>query len=139
MNRRQNNPLLYRLEIARVLASESRKELAGRLGISNAYLSQLMSGDKPTSHMSIPVVRACAAFLRIGVANCLLLSGHLTHEDFIQPAERDYMERMLLRLEQSPEATEAAIEPGSLAKLPIPLQRMMVLLQRKNEGLESEQ
>lgn len=59
--------------------------MARMLGISTSYMSQLLAGYKRFSEGSDEVVRAAAKVLELPAVICILLTGKLRHEDFVEP------------------------------------------------------
>ena len=85
--RRPENPLLRLLESQRRRASLTRRELAARLGLSPAYLSQLLSHDRSLETLNMDAFRRGAEFLGLPVILCLVLAGRLTPADFLRQSD----------------------------------------------------
>lgn len=62
-------------------------ELAKKLGISQSYFSELLSGDKEFSRLNTNALRNIAAHLEIPCVVCFLLAGKLVSSDFITNLE----------------------------------------------------
>ena len=135
--RRPENPLLRLLEAQRRRESLTRKELAARLGLSPAYLSQLLSHDRPMETLNINAIRRCAEFLGLPVISCLVLAGRLTLADFLrQPDGFDAaLASALATVANSPWGLEAAVTPAQLQALPREVQWLVIRLAEKADGV----
>lgn len=122
--------LIRALDQRRIAYSLSRRELAERLDISPAYLSQLANGDKPVSGLSIECLRRCAEFLRQPLVRCLMLSGHLRASDFIGPEwnEREQMQCALAVVACSTWGELSHVTTSQLVALPNALQWLVIRL-----------
>ena len=135
--RRLENPLLRLLESQRRRASLTRRELAARLGLSLAYLSQLLSHDRSLETLNMDAIRRGAEFLGLPVILCLLLAGRLTPADFLrQPDAFDAaLATALATVASSPWGLEAAVTPGQLQALPREVQWLVIRLAEKADGV----
>ena len=105
-------------------------KLAGMLGISSSYLSQLLSGDKLFASARDDVLRSAAAVLELPPVVAFLLAGRLRHSDFVEPdvsLERELAVAML-ELARSPRALEVAVSQDELRQLPRNIQHLLALL-----------
>lgn len=135
--RRPESPLLRLLESQRRRASLTRKALAARLGLSPAYLSQLLSHDRPLESLSMAAIRRCAGFLGIPVVICLVLAGRLTPADFLSPSDvfATALATALATVAGSRWGLEAAVTPAQLQALPLEVQLLMVRLAEQADGV----
>lgn len=104
--------------------------LAGMLGISTSYMSQLLAGDKCFSVASDEVVRAAAKVLKLPAVICFLLTGKLRHEDFVEPTVifQDELAGAMRDLANSPDALELAVGRDDLLAIPLPVQHLLAVL-----------
>jgi len=101
-------------------ASISQSKLSEILGISKSYVSQLLSGEKHTRHISIETLRAIAAYLKLPVIDCLVLAEVLKHADFT-PGKNDEsltIERALNFVAESTMAQTIGVTKKELYKIP---------------------
>lgn len=135
--RRPENPLLRLLEAQRRRESLSRRELAARLELSPAYLSQLLSHDRSLETLNMDAIRRCAEFLGLPVIICLVLAGRLTLADFLrQPDGFDAaLASALATVANSPWGLEAAVTPAQLQALPREVQWLVIRLAEKADGV----
>lgn len=118
------------LAVRRDVEDVAVSTLAGMLGISTSYMSQLLAGDKRFSVASDEVIRAAAKVLQLPAVICFLLTGKLRHEDFVEPTVSIQEELALAMrdLANSPEALELAVDRDELLALPEPLQHLLAVL-----------
>lgn len=104
--------------------------MAGMLGISTSYMSQLLAGDKRFSVASDEVIRAAAKVLELPAVICFLLTGKLRHEDFVEPMVSFQAELALAMrdLANSPDALELAVGQDDLLAMPLPVQHLVAVL-----------
>lgn len=135
--RRPENPLLRLLEAQRRRESLTRRELAARLELSPAYLSQLLSHDRSLETLNMVAIRRCAGFLGLPVVSCLVLAGRLTPADFLrQPDAFDAaLASALATVASSPWGLEAAVTPAQLQALPREVQWLVIRLAEKADGV----
>ena len=62
-----------------------RADTARALGVTYGYLTQLRSGVRATSQISIDFARACAAYLNLPAALVLIAADRLSAADFCEP------------------------------------------------------
>lgn len=62
-----------------------RADMARALGVTYGYLTQLRSGVRATSQISIDFARACAAYLNLPAALVLIAADKLSAADFCEP------------------------------------------------------
>lgn len=113
-------------------------EMAGIIGISASYLSQLLTGDKAFSGVDNAVLRAVARYLELPAVVCFVLAGKLQHEDFLEyevvfEAE---LHRALTVVAASPYGLEAAVDSVMLAGVPEPVKLLLVLMYQAASGAE---
>lgn len=122
--------LLQALEQQRIRRSLSRRELAEQLDISPPYLSQLFTGDKPVSALSLASLRRCAEFLQQPMVRCMLLSGHLSASDFFNDecSELELMQSALAIVACSRWGEVAQVNKAQLVALPKPVQWLVIRL-----------
>lgn len=118
------------LAVRRDVEGVAVSTLAGMLGISTSYMSQLLAGDKRFSAASDEVVRAAAKVLELPAVICFLLTGKLRHEDFVEPTVsiEEELEVAMRDLANSPEALELAVDRDDLLELPVPVQHLVAVL-----------
>lgn len=135
--RRLENPLLRLLESQRRRASLTRRELAARLGLSLAYLSQLLSHDRSVETLNMDAFRRGAEFLGLPVIICLVLAGRLNPSDFLRPSDAfdAALAAALATVASSPSGLEAAVTPGQLQALPREVQLLVIRLAEKADGV----
>lgn len=135
--RRPENPLLRLLESQRRRASLTRRELAARLGLSPAYLSQLLSHDRSLETLNMDAFRRGAEFLGLPVILCLVLAGRLTPADFLRQSDAfdAALATALATVASSPWGLEAAVTPGQLQALPREVQWLVIRLAEKADGV----
>lgn len=63
-----------------------RADTARTLGVTYGYLTQLRSGVRATSQISIDFARACAAYLNLPAALVLIAADRLSAADFCEPS-----------------------------------------------------
>lgn len=124
------------LAVRREVEGVAVSTLAGMLGISTSYMSQLLAGDKRFSVASDEVVRAAAKILELPAVICFLLTGKLRHEDFVEPTVsfQDELAAAMRDLANSPEALELAVVRDDLLALPVPVQHLVAVLFGKVSG-----
>ena len=118
------------LAVRRDVEGVAVSTLAGMLGISTSYMSQLLAGDKRFSVASDEVVRAAAKVLELPAVICFLLTGKLRHEDFVEPTVsfQDELAVAMRDLANSPEALELAVDRDDLLAMPVPVQHLVAVL-----------
>lgn len=117
---------------------ESISGLAAQLGISQSYLSQLLSGDKPIDCIGDDLLRKFAAYIEVpGVAG-FILAERLTAADFmaVSPPLLERLSQAMTSISQSSAAIESGIEEGALKALPERVKLLLVLLYQKAYGVE---
>lgn len=125
------------LESQRRRESLTRKALAARLGLSPAYLSQLLSHDRSLETLSMAAIRRCAEFLGVPVVICLILAGRLTAADFLRQSDAldAALAKALATVASSPRGLEAAVTPAQLQALPREVQLLLVRLAEQADGV----
>ena len=106
-------------------------ELAHQLGIGRSYLSQLLRGYKRTTAASDNFLRASARYLGIPPVTAQLLAGKLSAQDFFAapPCEWEAcIDCALYLVSRSRFATNAAVTPGLLAVVPLPIKLLLIQL-----------
>lgn len=131
---------MIELDSGRVLASRLRermyeqdhrvKDVAEILGISPAYLSQLLAGDRHFSSVSDQLIRRIADYLRLPPITCFVLAGRFKTDDFLVPdAESDRLRARALRfVSDSSFAVEARVDYQMLQRAPVELQSLVLSL-----------
>jgi len=116
----------------------SMSALAIRLGISQGYLSQLMSGDKPMTGVSENFLRMSASYLGLPAVSCFLMSGRLWAEDFFEAPETCSQQLIaaLKAVSDSRHAQDVAVSFEQLKKLPKAIQHLLVLQYESLTGVE---
>ncbi len=105
-------------------------KLAGMLGISSGYLSQLLSGDKSFASARDDVLRSAASVLGLPPVIAFLLAGRLRHEDFVEPCVSLQAELSVAMrdLSDSPYGLEVAVAKDDLVALPIQVQHLLAII-----------
>lgn len=132
-------PLVSRVKARMASGGDTVTALAERLGISQAYLSQLLKGDKLLSATNDELIREMAAYLVLPPLVCFILAGKLQQSDFFGPgvdAERAF-ERALRAVADSSFALESGVDFDELNGARRSLQLLVILLyQALNRGGE---
>lgn len=128
--KRNRDALATMLAVRRDVEGVAVSTLAGMLGISTSYMSQLLAGDKRFSAASDEVVRAAAKVLELPAVICFLLTGKLRHEDFVEPAVsfQEELAMAMRDLAYSPEALELAVDRDDLFAMPVSVQHLVAVL-----------
>ncbi len=115
--------------------AESVSYVAKQVGISQSYLSQLISGDKPMEHVSDQHLRRFAAYLGMPPIAGFVLAGRLSASDFLEsaPPLEQRLEQALGVVLTSPSAAEAQVSEADLAALPVSVKMLIVLLHQRAE------
>ncbi|MCL5969568.1 MAG: helix-turn-helix transcriptional regulator [Betaproteobacteria bacterium] len=118
---------LYREAAAR---GHSRQALAGYLGVTVGYLSQLASGTRETRHISTDFSRSCAQYLDVPPMAVMLAAGRLDLRDFRMPqttrAPGWHLSSGLQRMAADP--LVGCLMPEEVWDAPAPVQQMLVAL-----------
>lgn len=123
-------PLAARIRERMALNGHSVSELGRLLGVSQAYLSQLLKGDRQFATVGDDSLRAIAAYLGLPAMICFLLAGKVHTEDFVLPSvelERS-LERALTFVADSSYALESGVDLAVLRGAPHQLQTLVVFL-----------
>ena len=107
----------------------SLSRLASEIGISQAYVSELLLGDKPFSGLRRESLRALAAWLQLPPVRLFMLSGLLLPEDYFAKgsAQDASVEQALQRIALSSYAMEAGVNDTMLMALPDEVKQLLVL------------
>lgn len=136
----KKNGKRLRAALKQVLHSnnDSISHLATRLGTSQSYLSQLLSGDKPISGVSDSLLRQIADYLGIPVIAVFMLADRLIAADFLAPSPGlpDKLNLAITTISQSTAAIESGVETEVLEMLPEPVKLLLVLLYQQAYGIE---
>lgn len=109
-------------------------EMAEELGVTYGYINQLRTGIRKTNQISYVVARACAEFLGVPIVVVHLLSGFLSMEDFLLPAESEEqrLDRAIRQMQDDP-SVRASVHID-LGELDIEGKRAMVLMYAQATG-----
>ncbi len=112
--------------------------LAERLGISQSYLSQLLSGEKSWASVNDELIRRSADYVDQAAVVGFLLSGKLRRADFFEsPNDLSLsLERALRTIARSQFAADATVALRDLETIPVPVQLLIVLLYESAIGDE---
>jgi transcriptional regulator with XRE-family HTH domain len=132
------NPLVSLLAMRMRLKGMSEKSLAKHLGISQSYLSQLVTGKKDAAGASETLLRKCAGFVELPAVICFLLSGRLLSQDFFDGEDSfsARVEKALRVVAASRYAQETAVAIEDFGALPGRVQLLIVLLYETATGTE---
>jgi len=110
-------------------------ELAGELGVTYGYLSQLRNGTRQWRHISDEFANACAQYLGMPRLTVLLACGRVQVEDFYDDPElvRDHVSRAMTLIKQDPDY--AALIPGDIDAASYEYKRLVALLYERATGL----
>jgi transcriptional regulator with XRE-family HTH domain len=127
------NPLVALLLAKMGEEGLSVSALAGRLGISQGYMSQLLREDKLVATASEEFIRQCATYLNLPAVSCFLLAGRLIGADFYKPATsfEQQLKVALAVVAKSPEAQDAAVSYDLMLGLPLAMQHLLVLMHER--------
>lgn len=112
------------------------KVLAGKLGISPSYLSQLLSGEKSLENARDKLVRKCAEYLGIPGALAFLWAGKLTSSDFYHKPTllKERLQAGMRIISESQYAGEAGVSCADLLVLTEQVQLLLARLYEIAEG-----
>tara|TARA_R110001583_G_scaffold195553_2_gene376056 strand:+ start:848 stop:1351 length:504 start_codon:yes stop_codon:yes gene_type:complete len=129
-SRTTGTALAARLRERMLVNGEGVTALSKRLGISQSYMSELLSGDRPLHSLSDNVIREIGAYLGLPPVVCFLLTGKLKHADFMAPptSYATALNEAMDAVATSKEAIEAAVIAKDLKALPEPIKLLLVLL-----------
>jgi len=110
-------------------------ELAGELGVTYGYLSQLRNGTRQWRHISDEFAERCAAYLGMPRLAVLLACGRVQVEDFYDDPElvRDHVERAMALIKRDPDY--AALVPADIDAASYEYKRFTALLYERATGL----
>lgn len=137
-NKQKGKRLRAELKKALRNKNDSISGLAAKLGTSQGYLSQLLSGDKPISGVGDSLLRQIADYLGIPVIAVFMLAERLTAADFLAPlsALPDRLNLAITAISQSTAAMESGVETEVLVALPEQVKLLLVLLYQQAYGIE---
>lgn len=126
----KGQPLLDLLQAKLHSDSITLAQLGELLGLSQSYISQLLSGDKPVSALQRDVIRRIAGFLDMPTVLCELLGGRLEASDFFSVRDKyaHALEYALQTVAASNSAMESAVRLDDLLALPDSVKLLLVLL-----------
>lgn len=138
MTKEDNNPgSLARLLSVKMHQDElTAKALAGKLGISPSYLSQLLSGEKCLATARDKLVRKCAAYLGIPAVLAFLWAGKLSGKDFFREPKslKERLQAGMRIVSESQYAGEAGVSSADLSGLNEQVQLLLARLFEIAEG-----
>lgn len=131
----KGQPLLDLLQAKLRSDSTTFAQLGALLGLSQSYISQLLSGDKPVAALPRDVIRRIASFLGMPTVLCELLGGRMEASDFFSMRDEfaDALEHALQAVAASSAALQAAVRQDDLLALPDAVKLLVVLLYEQAE------
>ncbi|OYD52740.1 hypothetical protein CGK74_16300 [Thauera propionica] len=106
------------------------KYVAGVLGVSPAYLGQLLAGDRSFASANEQLLRRVARYLQLKPILCFMLAGKIEAADFSsdQAEIRRLTERALDFIAESSYALETGVERQMLYDARTEIQQLVLLL-----------
>lgn len=126
----RSQPLVALLIARRAEQGLRMSDLAAKIGITQPYLSQLLSGQRAFSTASVECLRAISIFLNIPPIRVFLLAGLVTQSDLGVSFEeaRERHEQTMLQISTSSYAQDAAVSLADINQLPESMQFLLMLL-----------
>lgn len=131
-------PLANRLADKLRRDGDTVKAVAQHLGISQSYLTQLLSGDRDFATADIEVLRKAGEYLNLPPIICFLLAGKICNADFYESRMElsTQIDRVLPMVAESPSGLETAVDASELRTLPTKTKLLLVLLYQSTLGTE---
>lgn len=137
-SRRDGRPLAIQLARHIDIKKEKVSSVAKQLGVSQSYLSELLSGARAFASVGEELLRGIAGYLGLPTIACMLLAGKLRPEDFIDPGA-DVERQLRAALEHIAASTygmQAAVDAEILQDIPAPVQHLVVQLFEAAAGVK---
>lgn len=134
----EGNRLRVALKQAQQANNDSISSMAAKLGASQSYLSQLLSGDRPMSGVSDGILRKIAEYLGVPLVIALMQAERLTSADFmVSPSNLpDRLNAGMKAIGRSSEAIESGVGVEELMILPERVKLLLVLLYQQAYQVE---
>jgi len=122
--------LARRIKQRMFFRGDRAKYVAGVLGVSSAYLGQLLAGDRSFASANEQLLRRVAGYLQLKPIMCFMLAGKIEAADFSsdQAEIRRLTERALDFIAESSYALEAGVERQMLYDVRAEIQQLVLLL-----------
>lgn len=114
---KRGRALVVKMKERMAIEGASVSDLAVRLGVSQSYLSQLLSGDKALASVSDALIRRISRYVYLPPVVCFVLSGKLEVDDFADckyDEELRKLERRAALIADSTFALEAGVTREAL-------------------------
>ncbi|NMF96152.1 hypothetical protein GPA27_01910 [Aromatoleum toluolicum] len=129
-------PLAIQLARHIEIKKERVSSVAKQLGVSQSYLSELLSGGRAFAAAGDELLRGVAVYLGLPAVACMLMAGKLRPDDFIDPGA-DVESQLRAALEHVAASTfgmQVAVNSEILQEVPLPVQHLVVLLYETTTG-----
>lgn len=130
-------PLAIQLARHIEIKKERVSSVAKQLGVSQSYLSELLSGGRAFAAAGDELLRGVADYLGLPAVACMLLAGKLRPDDFIDPGA-DAESQLRAALEHVAASTfgmQVAVDAELLQRAPVPVQHLVVRLFEAAAGM----